>query len=440
MLTRARRGARTDRRVIARAWAEEFCGGTAAPPARLVDLHVADTAVAFFAGCQSPDAQALSRVLGSCEAAAASAVIRRTECDDIHVASCITPASVVVPIALATAIQGNAPLEQFDRAVAAGYAAGIRIGLSLGGAAAMGSGIWPTYFAAPIMAAATASVGMGLDADGFAGALGLAAAGAGGRAGRSPSAPSGRWLVFGEAVAKGLRAAQAAAAGFRGDASLISAEWLNALADAKHVRAESLNSAAASEIAATGLKPFVAARQTINAVVAFQRILAGGVSPGTITHVEVGVPTLNAAMVSCPASRGDRLSTISNMHVQIAAAALRPGYLFTTERDGEPGEDLLAFANRVTVVADPLLDTYLPGIWAGRVRVESNHVCVDETCISSPGDPDDGDRFRMVRAKVDGLVPTAYRQSCLELLRPADGAGRRARLAALWHVMRENIL
>jgi 2-methylcitrate dehydratase PrpD len=426
--------------VIANTWAEEFTHIDAARPLlhRDVDLHVADTGIAFFAGCRSREAKALARFYEEREpAAAVCAMVRRTECDDIHVASCITPGSVVIPVALATTIGTGAPIERFDRAVAVGYAVGLRLGRALGGAAALGSGIWPTCLAAPVMAAAATAVCLGLDPDRMASALGLAAAGTSGRVGRPTGAPSGRWLSLGEAVAKGCRSAFAAADGFQGDVRLISPDWLAAIADPRFIQPEALLGGRAEDsLAQVGFKPFVSARQTTNAIVAFQKILQRGIAPEAMAQIEIGVPSINAAMVARPASSDDRLSIIADVRLQIAAAALRPRLLYSTERDGEPAPDLVAFAERVRTVGDTRLDSYLPDLWAGRATVTVDGQTVEEICTTIAGDPGERDSVaRLLQRKLELMVPEPDRSLCAELIGGLQETNRKTRLAALWRAM-----
>ncbi len=404
--------------MIAETWAREFRSGAliGQDTRRHIDLHVADTAVAFFAGHASPEAKALGRFFSGKtqaaadhRAAAIAAMIRRTECDDIHVASCITAGSIIIPVALAFSAE-SCDRETFDPAVAAGYAAGLRIGSALGGAAALGTGIWPTYFAAPIIAAATASVAFGLDEKQIMAALGLAAAGAGGRLGRISGSPSGRWLALGEAVGKGCRAAMAAARGFQADTGLISPDWLASLADPKFARPECLLGGPGIE--AVGLKPIVAARQVINAVVAFRTILEHGVDPLDIERIEVGVPPIHAAMVAKPAIPGDRLSTIANMHAQIATAALNPELLCDIERDGQPTEAMVAYGRKVEIVSDETLHVHLPDVWAARVKVIAGGREFEEVCTNVPGDASRRDAAGLVEMKLQRMVPARYQPTC----------------------------
>jgi 2-methylcitrate dehydratase PrpD len=434
--------------MIVEGWAERF--GRRAPLGaeewRAVDLHLADAATAFFAGARSSEGRAIAGFLagrkgGSIDAAvgAISALVRRTECDDIHVASCITPAAVVMPCALAATMRSGGGPERFGRAVAAGYEVGLRLGLALGGAGAFAAGIWPSYFAAPMMAAATVGVALGFESRGIADAIALAAAGASGRIGRPTGTPSARWLSFGEAVAKGCRAALAVESGFHGDVSLVSEAWISAIAQGAPVNPQALSGDDRIHgVGEVGLKPFVAARQILNALIAFQEILADGVQPSSIERIEIGLPSLNVAMAERTARHGDRLSTIANIHFQIAATALRPGLLYDTERENQSDADLVTFATRVVVAADPSLDAYLPDVWAGRVRVTARGRTHTRLCERIPGDPGDAMPERVIRAKLDAMVALPDRRICSALL-DVNAEARGPNVAALWQRMVEVI-
>jgi 2-methylcitrate dehydratase PrpD len=433
--------------MILRGWAEEFGRGhpLRAETRRKIDLHVADTATAFFAGCNTREGIALARFFAGGQttllarrAAAIAAIVRHTECDDIHMASCVTAGSAVIAVALAFCASSEAGSQRFDRAIVAGYSTGIRLGLALGGTAALSGGIWPSYFAAPLMAAATASVCLGLGPEATTSALAIAAAGAGGRVGRAPAAPSGRWLAFGEAVAKGCHAAEAAAAGFHGDANLVSSDWLAALADKAAIRPDALLAGDAEDlIHAVGFKSFVAARQTINAIHAFQLILEReGLAAKAIEHIEVGVPTINAAMVARPVAAGDRLGTISSMSIQIAAAAIRPDLLYDVERQGVPDAEMTTFARRVDVSAEPALDQMLPDMWAGRVRITIDGRELVETCKVTPGDHGDSAE-PVIRQKLARMVPARYRDVCAGQMEANGDAARAIQRIALWQAIRD---
>src|SRR6266446_4973195 len=211
--------------MILRSWAEAL--SNAAGPADIIDLHVQDALAAFHAGIATRDGQALARLYrGSLpeHAAAVAAIARASECDDIHLSSCVTPGAAVIPVALAFA--KNRTDAGVQHAIAAGYAAGLNLGVAIGGAKALASGVWPTLLAAPLMAAVTASRLLGHDSERLAHAMALALARASGRIGRPTGTPSDRWFAFAEAVARGIRAAEAAGHGLPGDPALFSGEWL----------------------------------------------------------------------------------------------------------------------------------------------------------------------------------------------------------------------
>src|SRR5258705_7305236 len=214
-------GARRQTGMILRSWAEAL--SNAAGPAEIIDLHVQDALAAFHAGIATRDGQALARLYrGSLpeHAAAVAAIARASECNDIHLSSCVTPGAAVIPVALAFA--KNRTDAEVQHAIAAGYAVGLNLGVAIGGATALANGVWPTLLAAPLMAAVTTSRLLGHDSERLAHAMALALARASGRIGRPTGTPSDRWFAFAEAVARGIRAAEAAGHGFTGDPALFS--------------------------------------------------------------------------------------------------------------------------------------------------------------------------------------------------------------------------
>ena len=358
----------------------------------VINLHVADTLAAFCIGARTAEGKALSAYYrGSADraerAAAAAAIARLSESDDIHLASCVTPGAVVVPIALAFADRGSA--DDFDRAVSAGYAAGLRLGIAIGGAEALSAGVWPTLLAAPLMAAVTASCLRGHDRSQLVHAMALALAGANGRLGRPAGSSSGRWFLLAEAVLKGLRASEAAEQGFRGDVSLISKPWLSAQAGHDEVEIAALDSSSpAPSIAEVDFKPFPVARQGMTAIIAFQHFLNGGLDPDRIETIEVFVPKMNVPLLSRRASDDDRLSRLCDIGFQLGCAALAPGVLEDAERTPTPDVPLAEFARRVSVRPSADLDAHLPNRWAAKVVVVAGRDRLEETVIGTPLDHD----------------------------------------------------
>jgi 2-methylcitrate dehydratase PrpD len=153
---------------------------------------------------------------------ASSAAARSTEMDDIHLASCTTPGSVVVPTALALASAGDLVSPRtFLSAIATGYELLIRLGLAIDGPAVLSKQVWPTLFAASLGSAATAARTYGLSIAETAGAFATALAFSTGTAIRPPSPTTSRWLTLGAATWNGVLAVRAARAGMLGNRDLL---------------------------------------------------------------------------------------------------------------------------------------------------------------------------------------------------------------------------
>ena len=302
------------------------------------------------------------------QVARAVAATRSTETDDIHLASCTTPGSIIVPTALLLAPAFGAPSDRVRRAIAAGYDAMIRFGEAVRGPEILYRGLWPTFLAAPFGAAATAALVAGLDAEQTADALAIALTQISGAAGQGGAGHNPRWLFGGLAARGGCVAALASRKGFGGDRQLLDGDWLqrtHGIAFDAAPLAEAQPGAALAEISR---KPFCAAKQTIAAIDAFMRVLAEGVVPQSIASVKVIVPTIYRAMIArAPIGRQDRVASVA---YQLALAAYRPDDLFDIERPQYDDPRLADFIARVEVVADPALDHFYPQRWPARVEVE----------------------------------------------------------------------
>src|SRR5262245_11100442 len=130
-------------------------GSLTAPRSERLRLHIADTLGMALQGTLLDEGKAAmamgSRLAGWCACA------RLTEADDIHLASCTTPGSVVVPTALHLAATGSVEnWEDFLAATLAGYETLIRVGYAIDGPRILARKIWPTLFAASAGAAAVA--------------------------------------------------------------------------------------------------------------------------------------------------------------------------------------------------------------------------------------------------------------------------------------------
>jgi 2-methylcitrate dehydratase PrpD len=183
-------------------------------------LHVADTVGMLLAGAllaEGRTAMSLgSRLAGWC------ASVRLTEGDDIHLTSCTTPGSVVVPTALHLASEGAfQAFGDFVAAVLAGYETLIRVGRAIHGPRILAMKFWPTLFAAPMGAAAVACRAWKLNRSQTAGALATALAGSTATAPPAMMPDSSRCISLGFAAECGVRAAVAAKQGALGDPQLL---------------------------------------------------------------------------------------------------------------------------------------------------------------------------------------------------------------------------
>ena len=309
-------------------------------------LHLADTVVAALAGARIPEGQALQN-FGDARSLAdrigrRAAATRLTEIDDIHLPSCTTPSAGIVPVALALAASSqNFNVEDVASAIWVGTEVMTRIGVAVGGPQILYRGIWPTYLAAPVAAAATAARLFGLDEGRTGHALSLAFMLMAGGVGRIHGAPSGRWFLYANAVAGGVAVAEAARADYRGDPQLLDKNWL---ADTHGIALDRTRLAAGlatgSVYAALSMKPFCLAKQAIAAVEAFQAIVQDeNVRSDAITKIRVRVPPAYAGMIATRAEPGVRQSTLVSVAYQIALAALAPERLYDVDRSapGAPG-------------------------------------------------------------------------------------------------------
>lgn len=367
------------------------------PPAERerLSLHVVDTGVAALAGANIPEGRALQNFGGDSAIAGQigrqAAAARLTEIDDIHLASCVTPSAGVVPVALRLA----AHLRAFDPArvagaIRVGTEMTTRLGLAINGPQVLYRGIWPTYFAAPVGAAAAAVRMLGLDEARAAHALSLAFMFIAGGVGRIHGAPSGRWFLYANAVASGVAAALAARADYRGDPELLDKNWLadtHGIALDRDVLMDKLG--AISVYSSLSMKPFCSAKQAIAALEAFRALLHEGVRADAIDKVRVRVPKAYAAMIATRAVPGARQSTMVSVAHQLALAALAPQRLYDVDRStADVDEAVTQLAAKVEVEPDESLEAFYPRHWPAEIELQAGGQVLRRRVIETLGDPE----------------------------------------------------
>jgi 2-methylcitrate dehydratase PrpD len=273
--------------------------------------------------------------------------------------------------------------------VVAGYEATIRLGVAIDGPSVLYRGIWPTYFAAPFGVAAAASRLLKLDADRTAHALATALIMAAPGTGHHAAVLTTRWLAAGHAAARGLQAAQAAAAGFSSDTALLEGDLLNniyGISTDHEVIAEPLD---VPSLMRTSFKPWCAARQTMAATQALKEILAEGLASDAITSVEAAVLPPHRRMIDHGITAGDRFSHLTSVQYQMAVAAVMPeAALDLNPAAGGPTPAAQALMARISVHDDErLLAAGYPGAWAARVTVTTASGRHERQVNHVPGDP-----------------------------------------------------
>src|SRR6059036_1830062 len=298
------------------------------PTARMerLRLHIADSLGMMLEGAKLAEGKwgrwgkaALAvgpRLAGWCASA------RLTEADDIHLRSCTTPGSVVVPAALHLARTGVfQTFGDFVTAVLAGYETLIRVGYAIDGPHVLARNVWPTLFAAGAGAAAVACRAWKLDVSQTAGALSTALAASTGIAPPAVMENSSRWVSLGCTAERGVAAAMAAREGALGDPQLLE-RYRGRIAGVRISARRLLQGAAPvgqvghvgrrflfDEI---GLKPYPIARQALAAVEACRQ-LAGSGAKG-ISAITVGVPSAQSRIIDRPALPSNRMQSIASVN------------------------------------------------------------------------------------------------------------------------------
>jgi 2-methylcitrate dehydratase PrpD len=359
-------------------------------------LHFTDTIVAAVAGTHIPEGKALQSFGAPASLAERTgryaAAIRLTEIDDIHLPSCTTPSAGIVPVALMLAAHAQKfDADEIASAVWVGTEIMTRIGMAVNGPQILYRGIWPTYLAAPMAAAAAAARVFGLNEAQTVHALSLACMQCAGGIGRIHGSPSGRWFLYANAVAGGVAAAKAARADYRGDANLLDNNWLADTHGIALDRERLTNRLGDGSIySALSIKPFCSAKQGIAAIEAFRGIVQDEkLNRGAITKIRVHVPPAYAGMISTRAEVGARQSTMVSVAHQIALAALKPDLLYDVDRSAPTIDaEVTQFAARVEVVPDPTLTPLYPQHWPAEVGIDAGGKTFQCRVVAASGDPD----------------------------------------------------
>lgn len=381
-------------------------------------LHVFDSLGAMLAGAHTDDGRALSRLASGKETDGevlrGTAAARSTEMDDIHLASCTTPGSVVVPTALA--LEELSTPAAFLGAVAAGYEVLVRLGLAIEGPKVLGAGVWPTLFAAPLGAAAVASRAFELDTGATADALSTALALTTGTSIRPSGEPTSRWLTLGAAARNGVLAARGAAAGMKGARDLFETRGpkLSGVAISGETLGDGLGSR--FRFREVGLKPYPVARQALSAVEAC-RELAGGFPKEDIEAIAVGVPAAQQRIIDHSGVPATRMASIVSVRYLAALALLEPARLHEVERSPPYTTDAIEkLASRVRVESAPELERHYPERWPARVVIRGKGKAASREVLTPAGDVESDFSWREDTEKLTRTLAPAMSRATLESL------------------------
>jgi 2-methylcitrate dehydratase PrpD len=438
---------------------ERFAEAVLAPPqgaSTKLALHLLDTLGAWYAGTRTDDALLAGKLtaaqpgfvaasggsgLVACgdgaldRVAQRIAIVRNTEIDDIHMQSCTTIGSVVVPVAVTVAqALGKPDAARFAQAIAAGYEAMARLSLAISGATILYRGIWPTFFSGPVGAAATAAPLLGLNPEQTADAIGIALSLTSGAAGGG----NARFVLLGQAARAGVWAALAAAKGYRGDRALLDGDWLQR-SHGIALDAAPLIAPVAGEgaIASISYKPFCAAKQNTAALDGFRQLLAKHPAD-TMEAVKVNVPPAYAGMIGQRHTKG-RVERIINTSYQFALAAYRPDLIDDVVRpDFSQDAKIAAFMPKVEVAPDPALASYFPAVYPARVEAtlkngETASVLVTDA-LGDPARPlSDGDLLAKFHRLTDPVIGAGAAEGVAKAALGAvsDGASLASLLASV---------
>lgn len=340
----------------------------------------------------------------SCAAALLVTSCRLTECDDIHIGSCVTPSSVVVPVALVAGYVAKASQDTVLEAILTGYQTMITLGLAANGAENVYRGVWPTYLTGGIAAAAIAAKVMGLSERQIRDAMAIAASSATGVTGRIEEEPAPRWLVLAAAVQAGLLAASAAACGMHGDEAIlgkVSPVW-----DPERIKLpEEVGPDARLLVNRIGFKPYCTSRQGLSATEAFMEALREEeIDPRAIDKITISVPQHYRAMID-RTKRPKTKSESRGIHYQLAIGALHPDELCDIERATIRADDpaVLHILDRVEVVASERLTKLYPRQWGGTAKIDVGGKSVVREVLHPRGDPENPLGWDGIAAKLQTM-------------------------------------
>ena len=321
--------------------------------------------------------------------AAAAALVNGTHChaldfDDTHLPSVLHPSASVVPAALATAEAVDAPGAELMAAVAAGTEICIRLGMAsydpeIRNSIFFENGLHATSICGALASAAAAALLLGLDGDGVAHAMGIAASMGAGIIEANRTGGSVKRIHCGWAAHAGVSAAQLAYHGLTGPPTVLEGRfgfyraYSEGRFDADAVVGEL---GGRWDLLRVWYKPYPTNHFTHAGIDAALAILARGVDPADIEAMELGVPQPVLRTIAQPPDLKARPTSPYTARFSgpfCVAAALAGGgglgvYLEDFTRDTIQDPERLRLAGAVTCIADEEATETFPHQFPGVLR------------------------------------------------------------------------
>lgn len=300
---------------------------------------------------------------GSCGSPAEAALANGTavhgfEIDDVHVASSLHPGAVAVPALLATLTGRRVSGQQALTALAAGYEAGIRVGICAGVTHST-SGYHVTASVGPVAAAMTAARVLGLDATQSLNALGIAATQAAGLYSARKNSMTKR-LHAGLAARAGVTGALLARRGFTGSAEVLEAEFggFFSTLNGEHPPESLLDGLGQNwETAKVGFKAYASCASSHTTVDALDALMSQGLTAENLDRLDLALSRKGALNVGWDYAPGTVVAAQMNAQY-VAAVKLLEGEVFVRQfrEDLLADERVLKLTRKVMIRPDPEID------------------------------------------------------------------------------------
>ncbi len=319
--------------------------------------------------------------------------------DDTHLPSVLHPSAGVVPAALAAAEAAGSSATELAAAIAAGVEITNRLGMASYAPAIRNSiffdkGFHATSICGTIGAAATGAMLRGLDAEGVAHAMGIAASMGAGVIEANRTGGSVKRVHCGWAAHSGLVAAAMAAEGVTGPPTVLEGRFgfFQAYLDGRYDSEALLDDLGTRwELLRTVYKPYPSNHFTHPGIDCALALRAQGLDPDDVDAVTLGVAAPVLRTIAEP--RADKVRPRSAYHAKfsgpftVAAALMGGGGLglslddFTEATATDPRR--LNLAERVEVVADDRATEIFPRGFAAVLRVRTKSGAVLEHRVDS---------------------------------------------------------